>query len=61
MKKRKKQQKKQQQNFSNFFECSAASTGHMVFKTIQDGPFRGCSRMGGKKGHSLKSVTHIMQ
>ena len=31
------------------------------FNPIQDGPFRGCSRMGGKGHPSLKSVTHILQ
>ena len=32
------------------------------FDSIQDGPFRGCSRKGGRKGSpSLKSVKHILQ
>ena len=32
------------------------------FNPIQDGHFRGCSRMWGQKGPpSLKSITHILQ
>ena len=32
------------------------------FNSIQDGPFRGCSRMGEvKRSSSLKSATHILQ
>ena len=35
-----------------------------IFNLIQDGPFRGCSRMGGGGGGEdfpdLKSVTHIL-
>ena len=37
-----------------------AATGG-VFNPIQDGPFRGCSRMGGKKPLSLKSVAHTIE
>ena len=32
-----------------------------AFNPIQDGPFRGCSRMGAKRSPSLKFVTHILQ
>ena len=33
-----------------------------IINPIQDGLFRGCSRMGEEKGlSSLKSVTHILQ
>ena len=32
------------------------------FNPIQDGPFRGCSGIGGQKGHPYpKSATHIPQ
>ena len=32
---------------------------YLLLNPIQDGHFRGCSRIGGQKG--LKSVTHILQ
>ena len=37
-----------------------AATGG-VFNPIQDGPFRGCSQMRGKKPLSLKSVAHTIE
>ena len=33
----------------------------MYINPIQDGHFRGCSRMWSKKTPPLKSVTHILQ
>ena len=45
----------------SFKLCSIAKGSHV--NTIQDGPFRGCSRMGcsRQKGHlSLKSVVYIL-
>ena len=46
-----------------FRKCVTYVAGHSVFNPIQDGHFRGCSRMGGvgEGLPSLKSVTHILQ
>ena len=46
-----------------FRKCVTYVAGRSIFNPIQDGHFRGCSRMGGggKGLPSLKSVTHILQ